>query len=441
MRVFTMAIMTGLVLAATPGATQPAATPAVSASAAPIDAHAVVSAVRRSIAERYVLPEKRPALDAVLAEGLSSGRYGVTDPAVLAVRINADLERVGRDKHLSFRYDPQQAEVMRAAQNQAVPDPSAMQRQVRTRNHGIAELRMLAGNIRYMDYRNFDWIGPESQTALNAALQFLSGGEAVIIDLRRNGGGSPLAVQHIISHFLEPDKPLMRFYLEGRAVPDTTSTLTELQLPRMIGKPLYVLTSGGTGSAAEELTGHVGGYRLGELVGGATAGAGFRATAVRIEGGFVLSLSIGRSVLASTGRDWEAVGIAPTIATPVAGALDVGQAHALRRLAGSASGEERTRLEALADGLAARHERRATAMPLTAYAGSYGDRNIVVDGERLVYQRGTRLREALVAVGGNRFVFESDVGMVVEFAPSGERVALLLGPVGGSMQGPFERAQ
>ena len=415
--------------------------PEVGASAARSDARTVVSEVRRIIAERYVLPARRPVLDAVLAEGLSSGRYAVTDPTVLAERINADLVRVGRDKHLGFRYDPRQAEIMRAAQNQAAPDPSAMQRQVRTRNHGVAELRMLAGNIRYMDYRGFDWIGPESQAALNAALQFLSGGEAVIIDLRRNGGGNPTAVRHLISHFLEADKPLMTFYMNGSATPDTSATLKDLEVPRMIGKPLYVLTSGNTASAAEEFTGHVGGYRLGELVGETTAGAGFRVSLVPI-GDFILGVSVGRSILASTGKDWEAIGIAPTIRTPVTGAVDVAHSHALRRLASTASGQDRARFEALADALAARQERRATALPLTAYAGNYGERTIVVEGERLIYQRGTGPREALVPVGGNRFALESDPATAVEFAGSGARLAaLLLGPAGGPMQTRFERTQ
>ena len=35
----------------------------------------------------------------------------------------------------------------------------------------------------------------------------------------------------------------------------------------MVGKPLYVLTSGNTASAAEEFTGHVAGFRLGEVIG------------------------------------------------------------------------------------------------------------------------------------------------------------------------------
>lgn len=403
---------------------------------------AVVQRVREIIAERYVLPEKRPALDAVLAEGLSSGRYGVTDPVVLAERINADLERVGRDRHLNFRHDPRQSAIIAAGgDNQPLANNPAYERQVRARNHGIAELRVLPGNVRYMDHRGNDWIGAESQAALNTALQFLSGGEAVIIDLRRNGGGNSQASDYIISHFLAADTPLVTFHMNGSPSPNTVATRRELQVPRMIGKPLYVLTSNFTMSAAEAFAGYVGGHRVGEVVGESTAGGGFRNAFEAIDGGFILSVSVGRAILASTGTNWEGVGITPTIPTPGPAALDVAHAHALRRIASAASGPERAQLEALADGLSARHERRAAALPLTAYAGSYGDRIIVVDGERLTYQRGTR-HEILIPVGGNRFVLESDPNTAVEFAPSGARVTtMLLGPVGGPMQGRFERTQ
>jgi hypothetical protein len=427
-------------VAAMPAGAQPRTASSGAPVAQAVNPQAVVAEVRRVIAARYVLPERRPALDAVLAEGLRSGRYSVSDPAALAERINADLERVGKDRHLNFRYDPQQAAVMSAARNEAAPDTSGYERQVRARNHGVAELKVLPGNIRYMDYRGFDWIGPESRAALNTALQFLSGGEAVIIDLRRNGGGSPQAVQHLVSHFMEADKPLVTFHMNGEASPNSLATLRELQVPRMVGKPLYVLTSGASASAAEEFTGHVGGYRLGELVGETTAGAGFRNEIVPVAGGFILSVSVGRAVLASTGKDWEAVGHAPTMPVPVAAALDTAQAHALRRLAAAAAPADKARLEAIADALAARTERRAAGLPLAAYAGGYGERRIAVEGDRLFYQRGERPRQALIALGGHRFAMENDPETVVEFAPAGTRVAAMtVGAAGGPAQGRYDR--
>ena len=438
-------IATASIALAAPASSQPSAPTssqpgARTAAAERVDSAAVVREVRRIIAERYVLPERRPALDAVLAEGLSSGRYNVGDPTALAAAINADLERVGRDRHLNFSYNPQQARILGAAQNQGAPDPSGYQRQVRGQNHGVRELRVLPGNVRYMAYDGFAWIGEESAAALNTAMQFLKGGDAVIIDLRRNGGGSPQAVQHLVSHFMAADRSLVTFHMNGQPTPDRLSTLAELPAGRMVGKPLYVLTSNATASAAEEFSGHVAGYRLGELVGENTAGAGFRNDLVPVGNGFILSVSVGRAVLASTGRDWEAVGIPPTIQTPVPGALEVAHGHALRRLAAAAQGPERARLEAVAEGVLARATPGTPALALAAYAGSFGERRVIHENGRLFYQRGERPRLALLPLGGNRFAVEEDPLLRVEFQADGSRaLSFDLGPAGGPPQGRYER--
>lgn len=446
-RLSVLAASAAILLTVSPGAAQqrvpvPAGGTAHAATPAPLppfDARAVVADVRRVIAERYVLPERRPTIDAALAQGLASGRYAVTDPAELAERINADLATAGHDRHLNFRMDPQQAAMM-AAGSGPEPDDSAFERQVRAANHGVTSLRVLPGNVRYMEYDGFMWMGPESAAALETAMRFLSGGDAVIIDLRRNGGGSPEAVQYIISHFLPAGRPLMSFYMNGSATADRNETLAEVPAGRMLGKPLYVLISGGTASAAEEFTGHVAGYHLGELIGENTAGAGFRNDLVPIQGRFILSVSVGRAVLASTGRDWEAVGHAPTVPTPIAGALDVGHALALRRLAANAAGPERARLEAMAEGVAARAERRAAALPLTAYAGTYGERVMSVGEGRLWLRRGSRAPLALVPLGGNLFTFETDPAARLSFeVAGGAATAFAMGPAGQPPQGRFAR--
>jgi hypothetical protein len=405
------------------------------------DPRAVVAEVRRVIAERYVLPERRPALDAILARGLASGRYDVAGPLALAERVNADLETVGHDRHLNFQYNPRQADQL-AAGRRPQPDNTGYERQVRASNHGVTELRLLSGNVRYMRYDGFLWIGQESAAALETAMRFLAGGDAAIIDLRRNGGGSGEAVQYIVSHFLPAERPLVTFYMNGQPDPDRVSTLAEVPAGRMVGKPLYVLISNGTGSAAEEFAGHVVGYHLGELVGENTAGAGFRNDLVAIPGGFVLSVSVGRAVLASTGRDWEGVGHAPTVPAEVGAALDTAHALALRRLAAAAAGPERARLEAAAEGVAARTARRPAALPAAAYAGSYGERAISAEGDRLYYQRARRPRATLVALGGNLFTFEDDPGIRLEFlVTDGRATAFGVTASGQPPQGPFQRTR
>lgn len=399
---------------------------------------AVVDEVRRIIAKRYVLPERRPAIDAILASGLASGRYDVADPTELAERINADLTTAGRDRHLYFKLDPQQAAQVAGLQNADGPDRGAAERQALSTNFGVRELRVLPENIRYLAYEGTLLSGPKSLAALETAMRFLSGGQAIIIDLRANGGGSADAAQYILSHFLPAGQQLYTSYEDG--VAEKAMTLATVPVGRMIGKPLYILTSPATASAAEEFAGNAGGFQIAQVVGEKTAGAGFMNDLVPIDGRFVLSVSIARVVLASTGRDWERTGISPTMPTPAAQALDAAQIHALGQLAARAPAKDRPRFEALAEGLSARIEARAPALPLAAYSGAFGERAIVAEAGRLYYQRGTRPRVMLIPLGGNRFAFDHSPGDHIEFVASENQArALVVRRPDKSVQGTYQR--
>lgn len=396
------------------GQSAPAGAPVSAPDSPSVDAAAVVAEVRRVIGERYVLPERRPALDAVLAEGLASGRYAVTDGAALAERINADLARVGQDGHLSFRFDPREAAVLAAGSVETPGDNAVFESLVRKANHGVTELRLLPGNVRVMKYDGFHWIGPDSAAALDDALRFLAAGDAVILDLRGNGGGDPRAVQHIISRFLPAGTPLVTFHMNGSPEPDSLSSLESPADQRMIGKPLYVLTSGGTASAAEEFTGHVAGYRLGQIVGATTAGAAYRNDILAVADRFILSVSVGRPVLASTGTDWEGVGHAPTLPAEVPAALDIAHAAALKTVAAAAPADQ-AMLLAVAEAVEARALHRAPALALEAYAGVYGERTLTSDGVRLYSRRNDRPAFALTPLGGHRFAVEDTPAMRMTF--------------------------
>ncbi|MEA3053975.1 MAG: hypothetical protein QOG72_2878 [Sphingomonadales bacterium] len=388
---------------------------------APADGRAVVAAIRKVLAENYVLPEVRPKLDAALARGLAAGRYDVAEPGMLVDRVNADLASVTPDKHLGLHYDPRAAAA--AAEQGARDDddgpasPEAI-RQAQSRNHGFTEMKVLLGNVRYVNMQGFVWTGPKSAEAYDNAMRFLKEGDAAIIDLRQNGGGSPQGVQYLVSHFMEPNRPLVTFHM-GASQVDRLSTLPTLPAGRMVGKPLYVLTSGNTASAAEEFTGHVAGFKLGELIGATTAGAGFRNSVFPLPGGYLISVSVGRAVLASTGKDWEGVGIPPTTAVAPDKALDVAQVHALRRLAATAAPRDKARFEGAAAVLAARVDPVATALPLAAYAGTFGERKVWVEEGHLALQREGGPKFALIPVGPNQFAFENDPMARIEYKVAG----------------------
>jgi C-terminal processing protease CtpA/Prc len=182
------------------------------------------------------------------------------------------------------------------------------------------------------------WGTPAAKDAMATAAQFLRGGDAVIVDLRRNGGGDAAAVSALASYFLPPDTELMRF--ESRGNPGTVSKTSAVPFT-LADRPVYVLTSKGTFSAAEEFSDHVSAFKFGTLIGENTGGGGFNNTFVPLPGGYVMSISYGRAVHMVTGKDWEQVGIAPAIAVAADQALLRAQAEAMTALAAKAPEDER----------------------------------------------------------------------------------------------------
>ena len=111
----------------------------------------VVAEVRRIIAERYVLPERRPALDAILARGLASGRYDVADPGRSpsgSTPISTRPATIATSASATIR---RRRPASPRARRRASPTKARYERQARAANHGISELRVLPGNVRYLD--------------------------------------------------------------------------------------------------------------------------------------------------------------------------------------------------------------------------------------------------------------------------------------------------
>jgi len=418
-----MAVLAGAAaIALIPSSTNAATQQAAAASQPSIDAKAVVADVQRILNENYVLPELRPQLSAALSKGLSEGHYNVSDPSALSERINADLAAVAHDRHLGMHPDAKQAAELASRPKGAGADdapPTADEVRFADRlNHGILQLKVLPGNIRYMETIGFFWDGEKTKEIYDNAMRVLKGGDAIIIDMRKNGGGSPDAVQYMISHFLPPNTPIVTFYMRGEKG-DTWKSLPSLPAGSLAGKPLYVLTSGMSASAAEEFIGHVNGFKLGEIIGENTAGAGYRNEFFPVAGGYVISVSVGRAVLASTGKDWEKVGITPTVKVSQDKALETAQVRALQKLATTATGMDKRVLEASAQLLNAQLNPVATALPLSQYVGVYGVRSIRNEGGKLVFQREGGPRGELIPVASNEFAFVDDPLQRVKFKVAG----------------------
>lgn len=354
-------------------------------------ARAVVDREIELVSKDYVFEGKRAAIVAGLRANEAAGKYDITNPAALADTLGSDAIALSHDKHMWVKYDPDQYAAMLEQDKQGAPSAKQiaffMAQEART-NQGYEELKVLPGNIRYVNLVNFLWMGDTPQAVTDAA-RFMGGGDAVIIDLRENHGGTPDAVRAIVSYFLPPDHRLLMTYHDSVTGETETSRVTDkLAAPRMVGKPLYVLTSGGTGSAAEEFAYHIKDFKLGTLVGEATAGAANNDSITPVAPGFVISTSTGRPVHPVTGTNWEGTGVLPDVAVPANEALDKAMLLALHKLAATPG----PHTQEYAWGISGEEAKFSPPPPLSEqamaeYVGTYGERTIRMENGKLIYQR------------------------------------------------------
>lgn len=362
--------------------------------------------IRAIVSKFYVFPERRAAIVERLTEAQAAGRYDLDDPFAFASAVSADLAAASHDRHMYINVDPVQyaAATAPSASDDGSGQGNAFWRNLALENnHGLTEMKVLPGNIRYLKLAPFYWVDDESGRAYDDAMRFLRGGEAVIIDLRGNGGGNGAGVQYLTSHFLAPDTLLQTFHLRGEA-PAQSRTLFNVPAGRLIGKPLYVLIDGGVASAGEEFAYHIEQFHLGELIGATTAGAANNNELMPVAPGFILSVSTGRPVHAISGTNWEGVGVAPTIATPPAQALEVAQSRALARLAASdtATAEQKARYSWLQQTIEAKlHPVTLAPGRMKALAGRYGEQVVTFHDGALWLARGERPERRLIPLAAD----------------------------------------
>jgi C-terminal processing protease CtpA/Prc len=214
------------------------------------------------------------------------------------------------------------------------------------RNYGFEKVQRLAGNVGYLDLRMFAGM-PEAQPTAIAAMNFLGNADAIIVDLRRNGGGSPGMIQTLLTYFVEPGDRLHFNDFYRRATDDIEQyhTASFVPGPRLFGKPLYVLVSNRTGSAAEEFSYDVQTHKLGTLVGATTAGAANPGGLFRLSEHLAAFIATGRAINPVTKTNWEGVGVKPDVAVAPENALREAHVAALEKLKEKASPERRQVLD------------------------------------------------------------------------------------------------
>jgi C-terminal processing protease CtpA/Prc len=184
-------------------------------------------------------------------------------------------------------------------------------------------------------YVKLDMFGPTEvcEAEATAALGTLGDVQALVFDLRDNGGGHPAMVAFVASYVFDKRTHLNDLY--ARKTNKTTEFWTR---PDVLGKkypdvPVFVLTSSRTFSGAEEFTYDLKTRKRATIVGETTGGGAHPTDFKRIDDHFAVMVPFARAVNPVTKTDWEGTGVEPDVKVPAEQALDVAKKMAVEAIA------------------------------------------------------------------------------------------------------------
>jgi C-terminal processing protease CtpA/Prc len=303
------------------------------------DRAAIVQVLAKEINAKYIDPAvARRVASAVARKNAEGGYASAAGAQAFSAALTKDLRDFSHDLHFSARVDEHFGD-----RNRPVADDAGVQA-VRS-GFGIDRIERLPGNVGYMELRNFgpaEVVGP----AYTAAMALLEGADALILDLRRNGGGQSASVAYLMSHFFQAGDKRHLNDIYDRPSGPTVETWTSPSVSQHYRKPVFVLISARTGSGAEECAYDFQTQKRGTLVGETTLGAANPASRFGVGHGIVVAIPVGRSINPITKTSWEHVGVKPDIAVPAAQALQAAHVAILRTLVSSAGdASERAKLQ------------------------------------------------------------------------------------------------
>jgi hypothetical protein len=292
----------------------------------------VIDGAIAQLNESYVFPETAKKMEEALRTRQKRGEYdAITDGNVFAGKLTKDLQEVSHDKHLRVDYDPAKIPD-RPAEAAPSPDEIAQYRKEMERmNCGFEKVEHLSGNIGYVKFDMFadpDVCGPTAVAAMN----FLGNVDAIIFDLRENGGGDPKMIALISTYLF--DKPTHLNDLWERKDNSTHQYWTLPYVPgkRLDTKPVYVLTSKETFSGAEEFSYNLKNLKRATLVGETTGGGAHPVSGHRIDDHFMIGVPFARAINPISKTNWGGTGVEPDVKVLRADALTTAEKLALEKV-------------------------------------------------------------------------------------------------------------
>ena len=343
-----------------------------------------------------------PALTKLMVERLrrreAEGAYAqCADMAAFTSQVTKEMRAVSKDGHITvWPYEK-------------IPDDLAAETLLGSPqdNYGFKRVELLPGNIGYIQMTY--WANPRlaAPTAI-AAMNFVAHCDALIFDLRGNGGGDEIMGQFLSSYLFAERTHLADVLVPSEGRLQQTWTLEWVPGPRMPDVPVYILLNRLSYSASEAFAFPLQQCGRALVIGERTRGGCHAVKYMSFpEIGVNIRVPYTTQVKPGTNESYTE-GIVPDIPATSENALSAAGVRATSDLLPRETDpKKRFSLEwALAF---YKVDLKPVLLDLTAlreYVGAYGDAKVLLAGDQVCLQRKDRRRQALVPLGGDEFKFE-----------------------------------
>jgi hypothetical protein len=288
----------------------------------------IITSVIDQLHTSYVDIEQAHKLEPVLRHADFSQAVG--DEA-FAGAVTALMQSVTKDQHLRLLYS---AKPFQSRGNGLPTSTEVAEWQAgwKRDNYGIERVERLPGNIGYFKI-NYFWNAAGAAPSIAAAMTLLAHTDALIIDLRDNGGGDADEVPLIASYLFDERTHLSDFYRREGNITEQQWTYPAVAGSRFgREKEVYVLTSKATFSAAEGLAYALKNLKRATIVGETTRGGAHPSRVKRINDHYEMMVPGSTVRDYVTGKDWEGVGVLPDRSVPAEEALTMAQIIILKKM-------------------------------------------------------------------------------------------------------------
>ena len=286
----------------------------------------VIDGIGADLTEFYIDAPLAAQMKEALQAHEKTGAYDtITDGDVFAEQLTTDLQAVSHDKHLRVDFNPFKTPP------RGWPTPEDEARSQQHDNCAFRKVEILPNNIGYIKFDGFmdpSFCGPTA----TAAMGFVAHTDALIFDLRQNGGGRAAMVTLIASYLFDEPTHLIDIYNRKEDSTKQNWTLSYLPGPRLTKQPVFVLTSERTFSGAEEFAFDLKNQKRATIVGETTGGGAHPVAPHTVADYFIVGVPFAKSLDPVSKTNWEGTGVAPDVKVPAVDALETAERLALEKI-------------------------------------------------------------------------------------------------------------